>query len=457
MYKKLNIHFTGIGGVGMSGIAEVLLNLGYPVSGSDLKKTSTTEKLSKKGARFFLGHQAQNIAKANVVVVSSAVKPDNPEVVEAHAKAIPIIQRAEMLSELMRFSKYGIAVSGTHGKTTTTSLIASILETAKKDPTVIIGGKVNHLGSNAKLGKGDFLIAEADESDGSFLKLSPTIAVITNIDREHMDFYKTFDKVKESFLTFAEKIPFYGVAVCCIDHPVVRDLTSKMTKRVATYGFSPDAFYRAENIKVVGGKTRFDLLVSGKKETVIELNLFGNHNVLNALASIAVAREISIPFSQIKKSLSTFQGIGRRCEILFRNKNNIVLDDYGHHPEEIKATLSALRQGYKGRFVTFFQPHRYTRTQDLYEEFLGAFDKTDVLILTDIYAAGESVIPGLSSQKLALDIAKKTGKKVFYLKKSETILEELSKIIRKKDVLVFMGAGDISQLGRDFVKKFCIK
>lgn len=454
MYKKHRIHFVGIGGVGMSGIAEVLLNLGYPVSGSDLKRSNVTRRLKDKGAFICYGHRRPNIGWAEVVVVSSAIRKDNPELLEAKKRKIKIIQRAEMLAELMRFSKYGVAVSGTHGKTTTTSLVASILYAGGLDPTMIIGGRVNSFRSNARLGRGDFMVAEADESDGSFLKLSPAIEVITNIDREHMDYYKNFEEVKNTYLEFTKKIPFYGAAICCIDHPVVRSLIPKIEKRVVTYGLSDGAQFIAKQIKAKEGKMTYQLSVRGESRGKITLNLMGRHNVQNSLAALAVADELEIPLTKAAQALRSFKGIHRRCEILFRNKNITVIDDYGHHPEEIKATLKAISESYpKQRLVCLFQPHRYTRTQDLFGELAGAFDKCDFLMMTDIYSAGETPIKGIHSQKLVSAIKRKRRTLTVYLHRSEKLIDDVLSLLRPKDILVMLGAGDVTQIGRECARR----
>lgn len=453
MYQKQSIHLVGIGGVGMSGIAEVLLNLGYPVSGSDLKSGATTRRLKKKGAQIFYGHKKSNIGDATVVVASSAIKPNNPELVRAGEKQIPVIQRAEMLAELMRFTRYGIAIAGTHGKTTTTSLIASVLYHAGIDPTMIIGGRVNSFRSNARLGRGDFMVAEADESDGSFLKIAPTIVVITNIDREHMEYYKNFKRVKEAYVAFANKIPFYGVAVCCVDHPTVRQIIPQIAKRVLVYGFGPDAEIRAQNIVFREGHTLYDLSIAGIDQGQITLNLLGEHNVRNSLAAVAVASELGISLSKIKTAFKNFKGIQRRCEILLCNTKVTVIDDYGHHPEEIKATLKAIRGSFAGRLVTVFQPHRYTRTKDLYQELTHSFDGTDVLLVTDIYAAGENPTKNITAKKLAGDIKKVLGKEVVYVQKNHRIADNILKHVHNGDVVLILGAGDITRTGREIAQK----
>ncbi len=451
MYKKHKIHFVGIGGVGMSGIAEVLLKLGYPVSGSDIKSSPTTRRLVKKGARISYGHAAKNIGDAEVMVVSSAIRKDNPEMVAALLKKIPIIQRAEMLAELMRFSRYGVAVSGTHGKTTTTSLVAAVLDEGGLDPTLVIGGKVNSFKSNAKLGRGNFMVAEADESDGSFLKLSPTIAVVTNIDREHMDFYKNFHSVCHAYLDFVNKIPFYGAAICCVDHPVVRKLIPQMEKRVVTYGFASDAHFSAKHVTPHHGKMIYELMIHGKPSGKVTLNIAGRHNVLNSLAALAVAYELEIPMKKAMASLKKFRGIERRCQILLQTKSVTVIDDYGHHPAEIQATLSTIREAYPGRrLVCLFQPHRFSRTKDLFDELTHSFTQAHRLFITDIYAAGEKALNEVSSKKLVEAIQ---GQQASYLPRGEKMLDELLQEIKPGDVLLSLGAGDVTALGKECARR----
>ncbi|MFO1518088.1 MAG: UDP-N-acetylmuramate--L-alanine ligase [bacterium] len=450
MFKKIrHIHFVGIGGIGMSGIAEVLANLGYKISGSDLKRSPITVRLAKKGAKIFYGHRASHIEGAHVVVISSAVRPTNPEWTTAQEKGIPVVTRAEMLAELMRL-KYGIAVAGSHGKTTTTSLVANVLYQAGLDPTLVIGGRVKSFRSNAKLGKGEFLVAEADESDGSFMKLSPTIAVITNIDPEHMDHYHSFEELKATFVNFANKIPFYGAVVACVDHPTVKEILPQIKKRVVTYGLTETADFYARDIQQQGLQERFEVFHRGVSLGKVTLKLAGLHNVYNALAAIAVGHELEIPFKQIVKGLGSFKGIERRMETLYKGREAWVIDDYGHHPEEIKATLSALRMAFPDRrIVTLFQPHRYTRTRDLFAEFQGAFGNTDLLLLTEVYAAGEDPIAGVSGESLALAMKKKkdeTG--IYFSADKETLADEAARIIRPNDVIVTLGAGDIVKVGR---------
>ncbi len=450
MFKKIqHIHFIGIGGIGMSGIAEVLLTLGYKISGSDQKRSPITIRLAKKGAKIFYGHKAAHVENSHVVVISSAVRPTNPEWVAASEKGIPVIRRAEMLAELMRL-KYGIAVAGSHGKTTTTSLIAHILYKAKLDPTLVIGGRVKSFRSNAKLGKGEFLVAEADESDGSFMKLSPTIAVITNIDPEHMDHYQDFNELKQTFIHFANKVPFYGAVVACLNHPTVLEIIPQIKKRVITYGLEDNADFYARSISQQGMQVHFEVYRKGLLLGTVKLKLAGLHNVYNALASIAVGMELDIPFSKIVQGLETFQGIERRMETVYRGRNVLVIDDYGHHPEEIKATLSALRLAFpNNRIVTLFQPHRYTRTRDLFEEFTFAFGNTDLLLLTEVYAAGEDPIAGINGEKLAQAmLAKSNLGGVLFKADKESLAAEVAKLLQPNDIVVTLGAGDIFKVGR---------
>ena len=452
MYKKLNIHFVGSGGIGMSGIAEVLLNLKYPVTGSDIKRSSTTDRLKRRGAKVFVGHKAKNVHGADVIVVSSAITKDNVELVEAKKLGIQVVLRAEMLAEIMRLAKYGIAVAGTHGKTTTTSLLATILHEGGLDPTSVIGGKLKSLRSNAKLGKGDFMVTEADESDGSFLKLVPTIAVVTNMDPEHMEHYGTFDKYRESFQLFCEQIPFYGLAVLCGEHPETKALSKKLDRRVSLYGFKKDYEWNARNIEFDGPFSVFDLYHFDDLVTKIKLGLTGRHNILNALGAIAVACELGVSLANIKKSLKGFKGVGRRMEVLLDSADLTVLDDYGHHPNEIQPTLQAVRNAYAGRLVVLFQPHRYSRTKELFDEFAASFDLADEVLVTEIYAAGESPLKGISGSKLTKAIQENKGGHVQFIKSADQILPELKKQLQPGDVLLTLGAGDVTQYGRQYVK-----
>jgi len=445
------IHFIGIGGSGMNGIAEVLVNMGYKVTGSDLAETETTRRLSSLGATVFIGHKAQNVSGAHCVVYSSAVKKDNPEVREAAASQIPIIPRAEMLAELMRL-KYGIAIAGTHGKTTTTSMVSMILAAANIDPTVVTGGKLNSLGANAKLGGGDFLVAEADESDGSFLKLSPTIAVVTNIDREHMDHYSGMEDVKSAFLDFMNKVPFYGCAVICLDHPVIQSLVPNITRRFISFGLSSQADIHARGIEHDGMKTSFELWYDRTKTGDITLNMPGVHNVYNALAAAAVARELDIDFSHIKAGLEGFTGVERRFHVRGEGGGIIVVDDYGHHPVEIKAVLRAAKRGWNRRVVVVFQPHRYSRTKDLFEEFLSSFNDADKLVLTDIYAAGEEKIEGVSGTALYDGIKGFGHKDVSYVPEAAKVPEFLLGATVPGDMVITLGAGDVWKAGVRFAE-----
>ena len=454
MYKGRikHIHFIGIGGSGMSGIAEVLFNLGYKITGSDVKISDTTKRLEGLGITIFIGHRPENINGSDVVVYSSAVRKDNPEVIFAKEGLVPVIPRAEMLAELMRM-KYGIAIAGTHGKTTTTSMIATILGSRGMDPTIVIGGKLNSMGSNARLGKGEFLVAEADESDGSFLKLSPTIAVVTNIDREHMDHYKDMDEVKDTYLTFINNIPFYGCSILCLDHPNIQGLIPKVTRRHITYGMAAQADFSAREIEIKGMKTLFDVWLKGKRMGRVAVQVPGEHNVYNALAAIAVAMELDIDFEDAKDSIAGFNGVERRFQVKGICNGITVIDDYGHHPVEIKATLKAVKDGWNSRVVVVFQPHRYSRTQDLFDEFLSAFNDADTLVLADVYPAGEERIPGVSSDDLYRGIKTYGHKDVVYIPDKKDIPAYLSKITKPGDILITLGAGDIWQVGEEMLRR----
>jgi UDP-N-acetylmuramate--alanine ligase len=452
MFKKIkHIHFVGIGGIGMSGIAEVLLNLGYKVSGSDMKESDTTERLGRLGGEIFIGHRAANIASPHVVVISSAVKSDNVEVVAAREKQIPVIPRAEMLAELMRL-KYGVAIAGAHGKTTTTSMVATVLAAGGIDPTVVIGGKLNSLGTNAKLGQGEFLVAEADESDGSFLKLSPTIAVVTTIDEEHLDYYKDITEIKDAFLEFINKVPFYGVSILCLDQQHIQALIPKVEKRYQTYGLSSQADYQARDVELRGFGSRFRVVHQGTDLGAFALSVPGVHNISNSLAAVAVARELDVNLEVIRKALNDFSGVQRRFQIKGEVNGVIVVDDYGHHPTEVKATLAAAsRQEY--RVVAVFQPHRYTRTQHLLGEFFTAFNQADKLVITDIYAAGEKPIPGVSGRALYEGVKRHGHKDVTYIAEKETIADHLAGVLRTGDLLITLGAGDVWKIGMEVLEK----
>ena len=446
------IHFVGIGGIGMSGIAEVLLNLGYTVSGSDLSESETTRRLAALGAQIAYGHRAEQVTpEIDVVVISSAVTYANPEVVRARELMIPVIPRAEMLAELMRL-KYGIAVAGTHGKTTTTSLVAAVLARAHLDPTMVIGGKLNVLGSNARLGQGRFLVAEADESDGTFLLLSPTIVVVTNIDPEHLDFYGDMERVKAAYLEFINRVPFYGRAVLCLDSVNVRALLPQVRKRFVTYGSSPEAEFTARDLTVSGLTTRCEVWHGEERLGELCLNLPGRHYALNALSVVVVARELGIPFAQVQDALRSFTGIQRRFEVKGQVEGVTVIDDYAHHPAELRATLRAAREGIcqEGgrRLVTLFQPHRYTRTRDLLNEFLSAFDDADVVVLTEIYAAGEEPIPGVSGESLYRALKKRGHADVRFVPHKEDLVAAALELVQAGDVVLTLGAGDIYRTGR---------
>src|SRR5712691_10345665 len=401
MFKRYQqIHFVGIGGAGMSGIAEILLNLGYRVTGSDQRRNEAVERLEQLGAKIFVGHAPSHIEGAHVVVYSSAVSLENIEVQVARQRQIPTIPRAEMLAEMMRL-KYGIAVGGTHGKTTTTSMIGAVLAEGRYDPTIVVGGRVTNLGSNARLGQGEYLVAEADESDGSFLKLAPTIAVVTTIDAEHLDHYGSLDAIREAFVAFVNKVPFYGSAVLCLDQPNIQMLLPRIEKRVITYGLESGADLVARRLHLAGMTSRFDVYQRGTLLGECVLQIPGRHNVLNALAAVGVGLDLEIPFLTIQKALASFTGVQRRFQVRGQVGGVTVVDDYGHHPAEIRATLAAAKAGFESRIVTVFQPHRYSRTHHLRQEFLTAFNQADVLVVMDIYAAGERPMPGVSAEDLA--------------------------------------------------------
>ena len=451
--KKYHIHFVGIGGIGMSGIAELLLNLGYKVSGSDVKRSDITDRLKTLGGTILKGHAAENIKKADVVVVSSAIDPDNPEVQAAGHASIPVIPRAEMLAELMRL-KYSIAIAGAHGKTSTTSIVASVLAEGRLDPTVVIGGKLKSIGSNAVLGKGDFIVAEADESDGSFLKFSPTIAVVTNIDKEHLDFYADLDAIKTVFLNFLDRIPFYGLAVLCLDNEPIQDLIPRIKKRYTTYGMTSQADFQIRDVEFGQQKSRFGIYHHGKKLGMINLNLPGIHNVYNATASIAVGVELNIAFDQIKRALETVEGVQRRLEIKGESNGVTVIDDYGHHPTEIKVTLETVEENWQNRRkVVVFQPHRYSRTRALFDEFSRAFYQSDVLVVLPIYAASEKKIEGVTSQNLCEEIKAHGHKEVIHADGFKAALCHLKQTLQPGDVLLTLGAGDVYKVGEMFLNK----
>jgi UDP-N-acetylmuramate--alanine ligase len=450
--KKYHIHFVGIGGIGMSGIAELLLNLGYQVSGSDLKASDITERLQTLGGIIYEGHQADQIGGADVVVTSSAVSSDNPEVQAAERKSIPVIPRAEMLAELMRL-KYSVAIAGAHGKTTTTSIVASVLDRGGLDPTIVIGGKLKNIGSNAVLGQGDFIVAEADESDGSFLKFSPAIAVVTNIDREHLDFYQDMDAIKSVFLSFIDRIPFYGLAILCLDNEPIQDLIPDIKKRYTTYGMSPQADFQIRDVAFEKRQSRFTVINRGQKLGRINLNLPGLHNIYNATASIAVGIELDVPFAAIKNALETLEGVQRRLEIKGEIDGVTVVDDYGHHPTEIKTTLDALEKCWPDkRKVVVFQPHRYSRTQALFDDFTRAFYQSDVLLVLPIYAASEKKIEGVTARFLCEGIQAHGHKEVFYADTKQNAVELLKSCLKPGDILLTLGAGDVWKVGEQVLR-----
>ena len=451
-HKVKHIHFVGIGGSGMSGIAEVLVNLGYTVSGSDLGSNAATLRLESLGAKVMLGHAAAHVEGADAVVTSTAVQPDNPEVVAARSQMIPVVPRAVMLGELMRLQR-GIAIAGTHGKTTTTSLVASVLAQGGLDPTFVIGGRLNSAGANAKLGTGDFLVAEADESDASFLNLSPVIEVITNIDADHMETYEhDFEKLKQAFVQFTHRLPFYGRVMLCIDDQHVRDIIPFISKPITTYGFHPDAQVRAVNASAVGMQMHFTVLQKGYPDLAVVLNQPGMHNVQNACSAIAIAREVSVPDSATLQGLAEFRGVGRRFtrygEIALAGGGSFALvDDFGHHPVETQVTLAAARGAFPGRrLVLAFQPHRYTRTRDLFEDFVRVLPTTDVLLLAEVYAAGEA--PIVAADGRALAHALRVGGRIepIFVEAIADMPDAIMAVVRDGDVVLTMGAGSISAL-----------
>ncbi len=449
--RRPTIHFVGIGGIGMSGIAEVLLNLGYPVTGSDLKASETTKRLESFGAKSFVGHGAENVGSADVVVISSAVRRDNPEVVEARRHSIPVIPRAEMLAELMRL-KYGIAVAGSHGKTTTTSMVAHLLAAGGLDPTAVVGGKLNNLGSNACLGTGEYMVVEADESDGSFLKFSPAIAVVTNIDPEHLDHYGDFDRLKGAFVEFVNKVPFYGLAVMCLDHPAVQALLPSLERRHVTYGLSPQADYRAEAIESSAFEMSFTVVRRGEAMGRFTLHMVGIHNVQNALAAIAVADDVGVTVEQMQEAFASFTGVQRRFTVRGEAGGVTVVDDYGHHPAEIRATLAGARKAFPTRrIVAAFQPHRYTRTRDLLGEFATSFNEADTLLVSEIYAASEEPIPGVSGEALVEAVRSCGHRDVAFVPHRNVLAQAIRERVRQGDLVITLGAGDISQTGPELL------
>lgn len=455
MYKRsYHIHFVGIGGIGMSGIAELLLNLGHQVSGSDIQESEITRRLETLGATISYSHQPQQVAGADAVVVSSAIDADNPEVTAANMDYhIPVIRRAEMLAELMRL-KYAVLVAGAHGKTTTTSMVGTVMAEGGLDPTVIIGGRLNAWGTNAKLGQGDFVVAEADESDGTFLLYSPTISLVTNIDTEHLDFYKDLDEIKETFLEFINQVPFYGVNILCLEDENIQGLLPRIKKRMVTYGFSAQADFQARDLAFDGLNVSYRAFHRGQELGKVTLPIPGRHNALNSLAAVAVGHELEIPFSAICRGLQEMTGVQRRFQIKGEVNGVTVIDDYGHHPTEIKAVLKTMASSFPGRrrFV-LFQPHRYTRTQALFEDFTTAFYQSDVLIVTEIYAASEPVIPGVHAEKLTTAIQKHGHGNVRYIPDHLALVPSLVEEVREGDVVLTLGAGNIWQTGEALLEK----
>lgn len=454
--KTKQIHFIGIGGIGMSGIAELLLNLGYQVSGSDLRTTAVTKKLAGLGGKIYEGHREENTEDADVVVYSSAIGKDNPEIMAARKRFIPVIPRAEMLAELMRL-KYGIAIAGAHGKTTTTSMVASILTRGKLDPTAVIGGRLDTWGgSNARLGEGDILVAEADESDGSFLALSPIIAVVTNIDLEHLDHYGTMESIRKTFVDFINKIPFYGVAVLCLDNDEIQSIIPKLRKRYMTYGLTSQADLQAKDMRREKNGMCFEVFHQGGSLGEVFLGIPGEHNVLNSLAAVGVALELGLSMDVIRQGLKDLGGLARRFQVKGEKKDVLVLDDYGHHPSEIVATLKTAREWYPDRrMVVLFQPHRYSRTKALFDRFVTSFNEADVLLVTAIYPAGERPINGVTGEALAEGIREHGHKDVSFCRDKDEALKMLCSIVEEGDLVITLGAGDVVRVGEEFLNTLC--
>jgi UDP-N-acetylmuramate--alanine ligase len=451
--KIQHIHFVGIGGSGMSGIAEVLLNLGYTVSGSDILPSGVTAHLSELGARVSEGHAAAHLDGAQVVVTSTAVRDDNPEVREARLHGIPVIPRAEMLAELMRL-KYGVAVAGSHGKTTVTSMIALVLDKGGLDPTVVVGGRLGVLGSGARLGKGDYMVAEADESDRSFLKLSPTVAVVTNIDREHLETYDGLADIKEAFLGFVNKVPFYGAAVLCLDDPPLRDVLPRVERRVVSYGLTPQASVSARGLEVGPTSSTYTATLAGEDLGRVTVSVPGTHNVANSLAAVAVGLDLEVPFPAIQAGLGSFSGVDRRFQERGEAGGVLVIDDYGHHPTEIHVTLETLRRrAGDQRTLVLFQPHRFTRTQALWDDFCGVFHQADRLLITDVYAASEEPIPGIDARTLASAITRSGHGDAVYAGDLEAATERLAQEAKEGDVVLTLGAGNVWTAGEELLRR----
>lgn len=444
--RTRHVHFVGIGGIGMSGIAEILVNLGFKVSGSDLERSPITQRLASLGAKIVIGHRAGNIAGSDVVVTSSAVAAGNPEVVAAREQGIPVIPRASMLGELMRI-RTGIAVAGAHGKTTTTSLAGAVLQEAGLDPTIIVGGRVRSLKTNVRLGQGEFLVAEADESDGTFIHLSPVLSIITNIDAEHLDFYGRLDAIYDAFVDFARRVPFYGAVICCIDDPNVRAVVPRFERRLWSYGFSPEADVRGELLDTGSTGSRFAVTVKGKRRGRFHLRVPGVHNVLNALAVSALAEELGIKPAALRRAFASFEGVARRFEIKGERDGILFVDDYGHHPTEIAATIRTARESFERRVVVVFQPHRYTRTRDLHERFGSCFREADEVFITDIYAAGERPIPGVTGELVYRAVVRDGGTKASYVPAWDDLVTAVRGSLRRGDMVITLGAGSIWKLG----------
>ena len=445
------IHFIGIGGVGMSGLAEILQTSGYEVSGSDLRASPATRRLETIGIRVAIGHSSENVGVSDVVVYSSAVSPRNPEIREAEAHQVPVIERAEMLAELMRM-KDGVAIAGSHGKTTTTSLLGSVLQAGGLDPTIVVGGRVKSLGSNSVLGAGDVLVAEADESDGSFLRLAPSMVAITNIDREHLDHYGDFAALQAAFRDFANRVPFWGAAILCLDDPNIQLLLPEITRRSVTYGFSSQAEIRADRVEARDLRMQFRVLRGDEVLGEVSLASPGRHNVSNALAAVALGLEFDVPFAAIREGLEAFSGVERRFELRGHWRGAPVIDDYAHHPAEIQATLEAAQGGMGRRIVVAFQPHRYTRTRDLFEELAGSFHAADVLLVTEVYAAGEEKIPGVDAAALVEAVRGRGHREAHFVAEREAIVPRLRELARGEDAILFMGAGDIGRLASELLE-----
>jgi len=448
---RTRIHFVGIGGIGMSGIAEVLVNQGYQVSGSDERASPTTGRLASLGVQVFTGHRPEQVGGADVVVVSSAVRDDNLELIEARRLKIPVIPRAEMLAELMRL-KYSIAVAGSHGKTSTTSMIGVVLDRAGLDPTLVVGGRLGILGSNARLGRSDYLVVEADESDRSFLQLTPVLAVVTNIDREHMSAYRGLDDLKEAFVEFVNKVPFYGAAVLCLDEAHVQDILPRVKRRHLTYGFSSQAELTADEVTVAALGSEYRLRQRGEAAGRVRLQVPGRHSVLNSLAAVGVGLELGVPLPKILEGLEAFTGVDRRFQVKGEARGILVVDDYGHHPTEIRATLAAAKEGLGRRTVVVFQPHRFSRVADLFDEFCRAFNGADVLVVTEIYPAGEDPLPGVTGQHLAEGIKAHGHHDVRYAADLDSVPEALLADLREGDVVITLGAGSVTALSDRLVE-----